>query len=244
MPIDDSLRRMIDNCRLNSDDLQQPDMRGLAEALSDQPEVRQALEEAHAWDAQFEAALWDAPVPAGLQAKLLEAAAPPVAPATTRRPILYVVAAVLAAAGLAPAAWWWFGGENARWNAAGAAELAAGWAVEHQDEEFSTWNGPESLPADRELPEELTLPPIRWRRVEFWGDPQALACSDRHGDVMLIVAVTGEVRGLPDAPPRTPDFSSGVFCVGVWRQGDRVFALIVRGTPDDYRRRIPTPPIA
>ena len=69
------LRKLMDCCRADSQDLAEPEMSALAESLEQDPGVRDELTAIHAWDAKIGRALHDVPVPVGLAERITDATA-------------------------------------------------------------------------------------------------------------------------------------------------------------------------
>ncbi len=71
--MNDSIRELMDSCRPLSDDLQQPEMRPLAELMSADAEVANQFARSQGLDAAISATVHDVPIPVGLEQRLLAA---------------------------------------------------------------------------------------------------------------------------------------------------------------------------
>ena len=76
MMTDEEIQQAIDACRPGSDDLQQPEMAALAEAIRRDPDVRRRYECSQQFDALVRGPFRDVPVPDGLADRLLAAVEP------------------------------------------------------------------------------------------------------------------------------------------------------------------------
>lgn len=93
----------LDAVRLGSDDLSEPEMAGLRDALAADGDLRTEFDRRHDWDRGIAAAVRDVPIPIGLKDRLLtrlasaEAVAPPRPTSPSRRRALAALTAVAAA---------------------------------------------------------------------------------------------------------------------------------------------------
>jgi hypothetical protein len=67
------IQQAMDVCRPDSEDLQQPEMAALAEAIRSDPEVRRRYERSQRFDVAVTGMFRDVPVPEGLENRLLAA---------------------------------------------------------------------------------------------------------------------------------------------------------------------------
>ncbi len=233
----------IDACRVQGDELNQPEMRELAEALTNDAEIREAFEESQHWDLLFSQALQEQPVPDDLRAKLLEKYVVPPAAEWSFRRRWWGLALAVAACLMAAVSWkLWSGGD--RLDVQTAAQQATAWVQELRLDDSALWNDP-APPDGYEIDSAVQMPPnYRWRVFPVWGDEQAVAFADKRGDMLLVVARTRQIANAPEGPVNEPQSTTGAFCVGVWTRGDLTYVLMVKGGPTDFRQSLLTPPVA
>ena len=73
--MNDSIRKLIDSCRPQGDDLRQPEMQPLTDLIADDAGVARQLERSRQLDCTITKAVQDVPTPAGLEQRLLAALA-------------------------------------------------------------------------------------------------------------------------------------------------------------------------
>jgi hypothetical protein len=80
--MNDTIRKLIDSCRSQGDDLRQPEMQPLADLIADDAIAARQLERSRRLDDTITAAVHNVPTPAGLEQRLLTALADSAAVAT------------------------------------------------------------------------------------------------------------------------------------------------------------------
>jgi hypothetical protein len=276
MMTDQEIQQAIDACRPGSDDLQQPEMAGLAEAIRRDPDVRRRYECSQQFDALVREPFRDVPVPDGLADRLLAAIAPsldrttvesqqPVAlrpsehhvrkaaeqagrwPRRKRRRIWMVMTGSLMAAAavvgfllLVP----YFSGDEPLPDDRLPGEILA-WsdAVVRQG-----WN--EDVPAAqvlRPLDRAVRADPQRWCSIATAYDSQTVVydVAPRGAEMALVFCMRCRVRNsiLPEMPPLNAFSATGGLTLGIWRRGDMVYVLVVRGGVRRYRELIEASPL-
>jgi hypothetical protein len=256
------LRKLMDCCRPDSEDLAEPEMSALAKSLDQDPGAREELMAIQAWDAKITSAMRDVPVPTGLADRLLEATAQaerktadevdsqvndetegPIAeparmPAGRWRKIWAAgVAASLVAAAVLVAFVAWYAGWRDNLTSAQVAEWARQWS---QDLDLARWERNEAFPQAYPVEGSLRIQPVAWQRFQALNDSQAVAYllnvpPDRSSAYLLVIR-THKGRQLPGFPSSRPDSTTGNLCVGVWKSNGCLYALVVPGSETDYRR--------
>jgi hypothetical protein len=61
--------------------------------------------------------------------------------------------------------------------------------------------------------------------------------------MLLVMRAARAVEGLPTRPPQVPQSSTQGICLGVWQEGELVYALIIQGNQQDYGRLLQSSPI-
>lgn len=282
MTTDQEIQQAIDACRPGSEDLQQPEMALLAEAVLRDPGVRRRYERSLRFDAGVRQAFRDVPVPDGLGERLLAAvdsargdsarvgAMAEASTCATCSPANHEVATQSKAEGR------WPGARRRRvWSVvAGTCTAIAVLAAVALLVPY--FRAAEPLPDDR-LPGEilawseavvrqgwnedllaaqaLTRPldravranPRRWCSIATAYDSQTVVydVASRGGELALVFCMRCPVSRsqLPPLPPGTAFSATGGLTLGVWRRGDLVYVLAVRGGPNRYRQLIESSPL-
>lgn len=73
MTMNEDLKQKIDACRPNHDDLTEPEMAPLAEAIARDPHVAEVYQRSRQWDTQLATTMSDVAIPVGLADRLCEA---------------------------------------------------------------------------------------------------------------------------------------------------------------------------
>lgn len=246
--------REEDLARLN----ELPELRELAEALQEDPELAQRFRELQQCDAKLASALTDMPAPSGLAERISaavddatpnnasdsdadgpvervsdEASGPRGWRSRSNWIAITAVAAVLLVA-LIPL----FQPAPAR----SSDQLVTRTPLWKQATEEAAWRST-APPKDRPTSELLTYFPDEVTVVSTADDRRTAAyrfnrpLGRGRGEVYLFVLKT-PATGLPSAPPATPDFDSGGIQVGVWTEKNLVYALVVLGNDEAYRRLV------
>ncbi len=111
------------------------------------------------------------------------------------------------------------------------------------------WN--EDLPTaqslHRPLDRAVRARPQRWCAIATAYDSQTIVydVAPRGTDMALVFCMQSRVRSstLPDMPPWNAFSATGGLTLGVWRRGDMVYVLVVRGGPRRYRELIEASPL-
>ena len=84
----------------------------------------------------------------------------------------------------------------------------------------------------------LTSRPSGFKTLSLPGDPQAVAYDVSFGTHQAtLIVYQGQAAGLDPVPPRAPFNTQGV-CVGLWQRNGMLFALVVEGSPANYRQML------
>lgn len=270
------IQQAIDVCRPGDEDLQQPEMAALVEALQGDVAVRRQFERSQRFDAAMAGVFRDVPVPGGLEDRLLAAldvAAPardevPGLPSPRdtafdrqarpgqrgrrawsgrRRMWTFVAGGLAATAALfafllvapfsgigEPRADDRLPGEVLAWT---DAVVQQGWNTDFQAQPLRDY------PLDRAV----RAIPQRWCVIRTAYDRQTVVydVAPRGRDLALVFCLRSRVRtsALPELPPWNVFPASGGLTLGVWRRGELVYVLAVRGGAERYRALIESPPL-
>lgn len=263
---DDSLLEALDSCRPGTDDLERADMAEAARHLAEEPRARQLYGRLQRADAKIAAAMHDAPVPEGLEARLLASLAEGVAapPAPARPPNIRVESNVTGNVGWRRTARrWWPAGAGV---AVAAALLAAFFLradeefLPHQVLEFALTffddddhreghlladaPAPGGLPASRFIIAEPKT--TRWHSVQGFIGRKGLAYDLRlRGGLEATLYVVPRrslttapklVGKLPLTPPDPPPSTTGGRAAGAWVENGLLYVLVVKGDAQVYRQ--------
>ena len=106
-----------------------------------------------------------------------------------------------------------------------------------QDPSANWQTDPSLAPADRPFPDESLLARARgFQLLELPGDRQAVAYDVSHRNRRATVIVYRALAPELDlVPPQTP-FNTQRTCIGLWQRNGLLFALVVEGSPANYRQ--------
>ena len=247
-----TLHELIDTCRPDGDDLQQPDMAPLAARLADDPALAEAFRQAKQFDRAVGDAMDDVALPEGLQDRLLGAlqCAPQGEPAdvpTVERPVRHVwtrrraVAASLAA--LAAAVLVVVGVQLLTPEPIAVDQLAV------QADKWRTslssvpWNERvDAAPLEtRPVPDSVLPLPEAWKTVPTTYDSAAVVYrlgNGRREALLFVFDGAGRESELAGSPPHEPQPGTGGWQWGIWQQDGLVFVLAVEGDRSEYRRLV------
>jgi hypothetical protein len=245
--------------RRDESGLDEADAQELRAAAAANPEFAAEVERVRVWDASLARAFADVPIPTGLADRLLaaakaEAVAAAVTPASLtshssarhmpRRNLM--AGALVAAATIALAI---FGG-NYLWFSTPSAEAIV---AEAQDLWFSRddarWQVSATAAALEQYPptSRVKAAPNGWQPMSTSLDRRAVAYRLALGKpvqgMLLVMRAARAVEGLPTRPPQVPQSSTQGICLGVWQEGELVYALIIQGNQQDYGRLLQSSPI-
>lgn len=100
---------------------------------------------------------------------------------------------------------------------------------------------------DHPLDSAVRAAPQRWCLIATAYDQQTVVydLASRGGDLALVFCMRSRVRtsALPELPPWNAFSATGGLMLGVWRRGDLVYVLAVRGSAARYRALIEAPPL-
>jgi hypothetical protein len=256
----EQIKQMIDACRPGIDDLRKPEMAALADRLACDAEAAAAYDRSQRFDSAVAAAFRDAPVPSGLEERLLAAVGAPsrdpaTAPAApvkqetsdwrfSRRTMLAAVAA-LAASVVAAVGYPWLLGTPREVT---SAELVVHTQDMLDDVDFAnaaawkpvTENELHAFPFSF-----LARDPDAWRRVNIKLDRQAIAYRVPVGNksaYLLVMRPSATPVGLGGAPGSTPlPGATGGWRMTAWTSGDALYVLAFEG---DFRGLLRSRPTA
>ena len=258
---DREMKKAIDACRPEAEDVRLPEMSELAEALEHDPRARRWFERSRQWDAAVGEAFRDVAVPEGLAARLLDAVQDaggtssvgdgpePLKSSNESVPFALEshcarrwsgrrVAAVLAGVAAVAACWLALvriGGEDVISEETISGEVAL-WIGQLQR---NGWRDDLGDPALRDYPLDRCVRqlPRRWSPVRTRYDAHAVAYDlAGPGRAMAVVFCIRNPNGrssLASIPTRIP--STGGMVIGAWQRDGRVYVLAVRGDERRYR---------
>jgi hypothetical protein len=259
----------LDACRAASNDLDQPELRAVAERVAADPAAAQLHVTLVRFDAATRQAMCDFPLPAGfadrLTARLREANAPNVtAPDPTNEAAKPSTPVSPAARTVSRRKWLaWSGGLAVAAAAAIAAVmfLRPDEPLTPQDlESARTWREAlltsndwkpltPALQRQHQLPDELRLPPTRYRDVSdiVGRDAYAYDISIPGGpDATLFVIHQSARAGIPASAPLRPQSVTLGQSVAYWQKGSVIYVVVVNSDRlDEYRQLLrATQPVA
>lgn len=274
---DQEIQQAIDACRPGSDDLQQPEMAALAEAVRQDPDVRRRYECSQQFDASVIGLFRDVPVPAGLADRLLTAIEPSLGQATadSQTPVTPLSSERDAQEAVEKARHWPHRKRRRIWaitaGSLTAAAALAGFLLlvpyfsvaeprpnDRLPDEILAWEDAvvrqgwnENMQTDqvvrRPLDRAVRVTPQRWCSIATAYDAQTIVydVAPRGADMALVFCMQCRVRSstLPDMPPWNAFSATGGLTLGVWRRGDMVYVLVVRGGLRRYRELIEASPL-
>jgi len=254
--IDKDIQEMIDACRPGSDDLKMSELAHLADSVERDSEVRDLYQRVQQFDAAVAEAFKEAPVPDGLEEKLLaslawendqavadpadpgeDQAVAPVQRKASRRRWLWATAAVAsAAAAVLVAAFVLMPQADPVTEGRFVASAYDGFDSLQGDQ----WNrDPAAADPDRPLSLAILGKPRAWQRIRTDYDSKTvvydLTVGGQPTAMLLVTQPDVEVASLPTAPPINPPHTTGGRTAGVWREGDLVYVLMIEG-PDQRNR--------
>lgn len=255
--MDQRQREMIDACRPGGEDLRDPGMVALADHLAQDEDARRVFDKVQRLDAALTAAFHDAPLPSGLEERLL--AALRVAPAPTaspvaeplvspsRRRLLKAFAGAIAASLAAAVGYVWYEtvGERQEIGRDRLVQEAQQWLMDLRHEVDADWINvdAESLP---HFPvQAIAAAPTQWRyTTTLWGGKSRVfrfPLHNRQWAYVFVVPTRHAFVGVGSAPPRAsmPEATAG-WRIGAWQSGSHLFVLAVDGPEAVYRSLIRT----
>ena len=270
--MDKRIREGIEACRPGSDDLLDPQLADVAQAIGQDADARAAEDRVQKWDVAIASALEQVPVPAGLAERLLARLQTAVENTNPDAPALLAESATAAQqvpgvgedavdAPLRRSIWQrrhWAGASLAA-IAAAVLVIAAGYwmqvdsdlpldqlAARWHEELTNDWHPAERAPSDFPVGESLRVPPTRWQWIGQFTPTRVVAYELVQGQTKAMLYVARMTRsGLRSTPPSSPQMDTAGRAIGYWRSGENVYVLVV---PDvrNYRAfvRPSTAPLA
>lgn len=220
--------------------------------------------EDRALDEAVRAGLYDVAVPQGLLARLAaipeESSRSEVSPPAkeiidgrprgiSRRSAIYGGLALATAASIGVAVWLLEPATDfERWNEETLSRRAIAWTtyLEQESEARDAWKAISPERTERSLGQWIRRAPEAMGQYRltgthdrrFRGDVYRFGPAER-SDAMLFVVDAATLPGdLPASPPATPSWTSEGFAVGMWRRGDKLYVVAVRGDARDYAQLI------
>ncbi len=242
---DERILQALEVCRPGSNDANDPALDFLADELASNPKLRELYERLQQTDATLTACFRDVPVPEGLQERLLAhlaEAAPPVQPRSnvTRRRWILAAGSLVGTAAVWFAALWL--GQPASYSEQDALNEAIRlFAAEAQQPP-----APGNLLAQLDPPSTFGpsrfvargLRGVRWRRMDDFLGRRGVAYDMEQGGVKAVLYVVDHrgISGLrADSPPSKPRSDTAGRATSAWREGKRMYVLVVRGNARAYR---------
>ena len=242
----------LEACRPGSDDSASPEL-GLNELLQTDARLRELRERLELADSRVQAAMADVAVPEGLEQRVLArlAAAEERLPVITARRIgrgWWVAAAGLTAvaASLFLAVWVNMPGPVPMDEAGVLAAVCQQFVKETEPDLakgrlLAESDPPAQFPISRAV---ARVPNIRWRVIRGLLGRQSVAydypgIGNRRATLYVSALSSSEVA--QSRPPSHPMHSTGGLYASVWREGDLLYVLVVRGELRTYQRLIPAP---
>jgi hypothetical protein len=227
-------------------------------------EVRARSAGERAFDESVQRALLDVAIPQGMLSRLMtipdealeresptQVASPrPVqSGGISRRAAIYGGLALATAASLGIGVWLLEPATDfENWNEETLSRRAIAWTtyLEQEAGAHDDWKPIDAVRTERSLGQWIRQAPEavgRYRLTgthdrRFVGDVYRFGSAQR-SDAMLFVVDAATLPGdLPASPPASPPWTSEGFAIGMWRRGDKLYVVAVRGDADDYARLI------
>ncbi len=243
--LDERVLLALEVCRPGSDDANDPALDFLADELASNPKLRELYERLQQIDATLTTCFRDVPVPEGLPQRLLARlveSTPAVRPRSTvsRRRWILAAGSLVGAAAVWFAALWL--GQPASYSEQDVLNEASRlFAAEAQQP-------PDPGNLLEELDPPLAFGPsrfvakglrgVRWRRMGgFLGRRGVAYDMDQGGTRAVLYVVKHQgISGLrADLPPSKPRYITPECATSAWREGKRMYVLVVRGNARAYR---------
>ncbi len=242
---DERILEALEVCRPGSDDANDPALDFLADELARNPELRLLHEQLQQIDATLSACFADVPVPEGLQERLLAhlaEATPEVQPRSnvSRRRWMLAAGSLVGAAAVWFAALWL--GQPASYSE----QDALNEAIRLFSAEAQQPPEPGNLLAQLDPPSTFGpsrfvakgLRGVRWRRMGGFLGRRGVAYDMDQGGVRAVLYVVDHrgISGLrAGSPPSKPRYNTAGCATSAWREGRRMYVLVVRGNARAYR---------
>lgn len=259
----------IEACRPLSDDVHAPDLSDVARAIQTDPAARLLYERVQKSDASISAAMEEVPIPPGLAERIVESlgARAPAQGTPLDRAIAAAAQSVDAesesAGEVRPSA-----GRLSRrqWVGLGVfSTLAAGLLIagglfisrpraeiafegmaddwlQALDSHPGAWRTVQP-PRDFAIPSAVMAPSVSWQRVALYGPGVAYKLVHAKAGAAMLYVVRLSRPGLPTAPPRAPQSTTGGKAVGYWQSGGLIYVLVVPGDERNYRSFVSSSPV-
>lgn len=251
------LEDIIEVCRPGRDLPDDPAMLLLAAHLAGDPELEARYECRCAEDRAISEAMQQAPVPAGLEARVLARLAEGSKPsarravsagARTRRRFLRGLAAGATSAAAAAGILWWVFTPR---ESLSLSQLAEAGTRKFHEEAGVFGSGTALMPGNPQPPQPFSGElrhdgRILWRESSLLDHPAvAFDILNRSGEQGILYALQCPLDRAPGFPPRVPQSQTSNTCAAVWRETPVTYVLVAAGNVRTYRRFLrPPEPIA
>lgn len=243
----------LEACRPGSNDSASPEL-GLSELLATDAKLRELHGRLELADARIQAAMADVAVPDGLEQRILVRLAAaeeqlPVIPARriSRRGWWVAAAGLTAVAASVFLAVWASMPEPVPMDEAGVLAAVCQQFVQEAEPDLAKGRPlaesepPAQFPISRAV---ARVPDIRWRVIHGLLGRQSVAydypgVENRRATLYVSALSSSEVAQT--RPPKHPMHSTGGLYASVWREGDLLYVLVVRGDLRTYQRLVPAP---
>ncbi len=249
---DERVREALEACRPGSEDRSLPEL-GLKQLLEANPQLRDLQRRIEQADVQIGAAMHEVPVPEGLALKVLAALETAREQSVSPRRLAnrgrrWFVASGLAALAASILVALWLGVPHAGpLDESGVLDSTCRRFLSEVEADRATGR----LLDESEPPEQFAMsravarvPELRWREVRGLLGRQAVAfdfpgAEGHRATLYVLASASSDI--LRTRPPANPIQSTGGVCASVWKEGDRLYVLVVRGDARSYRRLIYAP---
>ncbi len=251
-PIDDQrLIEALEACRPGHDDAALPEL-GLRELLECDARLRSLHQRLQRADARIAGAIRDVPVPDGIEQRILNRLDAEkqrrrgAARLSSRRWVIGISGVLAVAASLLLAAWLIAPKSEPQHELAILAAACNRFLEESQSppaegKSLAEIAPPAAFPISRSL---ARLPQIRWRLIRGLAGQPAVAYDlpapgGRRATLYVLPPMASDV--VRTRPPMHPMQSTGGLSASIWREGDLLYVLVIRGDARSYSGLIQPP---
>ena len=249
---DERVLEALEARRPGSEDRSLPEL-GLKQLLEANPQLRVLQRRIEQADVQIGAAMHEVPVPEGLASNILAALETAREQSVSPRRFgnrgrRWFIASGLAALAASIVVAVWLGAPHAGpLDESGVLDGACRRFLSEVEADRATGR----LLAESEPPEQFAMsravarvPELRWRDVRGLMGRQAVAfdfpgAEGRRATLYVLAGASSDI--VRTRPPANPIQPTGGVSASVWREGDRLYVLVVRGDARSYRRLIYAP---
>jgi hypothetical protein len=160
----------------------------------------------------------------------------PIAVETTRRRWLWAASAIAASLAVAMGLWQFRGERDVQLSREEFRVLSKD--VHTQVQEADQWQTDlTQAPVDRPFPASALLARVKgFQPLSLPGDRHAVAYNvTYHNQPATVIVYRATASQLDLVPPRNPFNTQGI-CIGLWQRDGLLFALVIEGSPTNYRR--------